>query len=169
MTASGWWRGPRLRLGLRLVLTWLGTLVVLELLSLRPSVPLLAAATLGVLALGPAARDPAEPAGREWVAGDLGGATLGRGSDHATTMLAHDLLAVTGPDHAEPAQRIHARLRASIEAALWRSQGVDLRADPAWADRLLPPDLAAVYTGEPDPARLRPAALAALLTRIEQL
>ena len=64
---------------------------------------------------------------------------------------------------------LHARLRAVLEAWVWRTQHVDLRRNAGWARSLLPPDLADFYTADPDPQALRSDRLDHLLTRIENL
>lgn len=168
---AGLARRTTLRRTVKGAFAWIVIVVLLELLDLRPSLPLLAALTLAIVA-GALAIDTDALGTREvWVAGDLAGTGLQRGADHRTSALAEHLARVhESPDTAgELADRVHGRLQHILEGIVWRTQGVDLRANAQWAHRLLPDDLAALYTGPPDPHLLRPDRLAATLTRIEQL
>lgn len=150
---------------------WLVLVAGATLAGLSPSVPLSVAALAAGLAVLAVAEVDSDQGLRTWYAGDLTGTALGRGSDHATTALGdHLALIQRSPETSgELIARVHARVCALLEAAVWREQHVDLRANAEWAASLLPPDLAAFYRNPPDPDTLHPQALDRLLTRIEQL
>ena len=155
---------------MRVVPPWLVALTLLAVVGLSPSVPLAAAALvagLGLLsALDPATADESDPLAshtHQW-----GGR---RGSDQRTLALARQLARLASSRYGgeQLAHDVHARLRAVLEAHVWRTHGVDLPRHTEWAPRLLPPDLAAFYAAPPNPRDLRPDRLGPLLTRIEQL
>lgn len=146
-------------------------IAVLSGLGLNPTIALLAGLLVAALGLGYAMDTPTGGAERSWVAGDLAGAAWWRGSEHATTSLAEHLARIeASPGTTDELTRLlHARLRAVLEAWVWRTQHVDLRRNAGWARSLLPPDLADFYTADPDPQALRSDRLDHLLTRIENL
>lgn len=153
-------------------LAWLALVQILILFDLSPSVPLLGAAALAVGALSRAARIqlPGESM-QLWASADPATVTLGRGSDHLTTTLATHLARANSSVETKQAvaERLHERLRHTLEAAVWRTHSVNLGAHAEWASSLLPADLARLYAAAPDPDLLRPARLDEILRRIEQL
>ncbi len=80
------------------------------------------------------------------------------GSDQRTLALARQLARLDssryGAEHL--AHDVHARLRAVLEAHVWRTHGVDLPRHTEWAPRLLAPDLAAFYAAPPNPVTCDP-------------
>ena len=161
------WQARLIRVGLAFVVA----IALLAAVDASPSVPLLAGLVVATLGLWFAMATPTATQDRSWVAGDLTGAGLWRGSDHATTSLAEHLARIeASPATTEELTRlVHDRLRAILEAWVWRTQQVDLRRNADWATSLLPRDLADFYRGRVDPQDLRQDRLDHLLTRIENL
>ncbi len=161
------WRDRVLRVGGGFVVV----IILAQAIGLQPSIPLLAGAVLAGLAVGYAMDTPTAIDDRSWLAGDLAGTSLWRGSDHATTSLADHLARIEESPLTtlELTAVLHERLRATLEAWVWRTAQVDLRRNTDWARSLLPRDLADFYTAPPDPRALHPDRLADLLTRIENL
>lgn len=175
MTTPSTWRrraqgSPWPRRLARAIPSWLIALTVLAALDVEPSVPLAAAILLAGFGITAAFDEPtadetdtlvAEPYLRP----------AGRGADHATLALGSHLarLHTTAEGNDQLAAHVQARLRAILEAHVWRTHGVELARHTEWASRLLPADLAACYTAPVDPRVLHPKQLGPLLTRLEDL
>lgn len=162
--------GASQRLGVaRVLVVFVVGFSALYLLGFSPDPVLFGAGAVLVLCIAAAADAETGPPPGSWTADDLTKAAERLGSDHVTTALARDL-AQRGDDSVvatELAARVHQRVSAILEARVWRTQGVDLRSNEAWARQVLPADLADIYLGPPDPGLLRPDRLGELVARIE--
>lgn len=145
-------------------------MVVLVVLGVSPSPVLIAALFVaGTAVTGFLSDRFLDSHGEAWTTPGASTIGLGRGGDHRTVALARRL-ADPGSD---PQQRAHlaADLQRQLAAVLAdrvaRERGIDLLADPARADDVLPPDLADLVVRPADPRLVEPAYLSAVLDRIE--
>ena len=162
--------GASQRLGVaRVLVVFVVGFSALYLLGFSPDPVLFGAGAVLVLCIAAAADAETAPLAGSWTAGDLSSTAERLGSDHVTTTLARDLAQLRDDSHiaTELAARVHRRISAILEARVWRNQGVDLRSNVAWARQILPPDLADIYVGPPDPRLLQPDRLGELIARIE--
>lgn len=165
-------RSGRVRAVLWGVAAYVGTVVVLSLLGLSPSVLLVAAVFVvaGTVAVHLDSR-LADTLDGEWPRAGASTQGLGRGSDHRTASLARrlaDARTATPGARALLVGEVHADLVAAIASRTRRAHGLDPRTD-ARGLALLPPDLAALVVEPPDDRLLDPDHLAHLLDRTESL
>lgn len=161
---------PFRRRVLRALLAYAFVMVALVALGLSPSPILLAAFFVAGGAVAAFCTEHvADSVGDAWTATRPSTVGLGRGADHKTVALGRRLAARSN----EPGQRahlaaeLHDQLRAVLADQVRRERGRDILREPGAARDVLPPDLADLVEGPPDPRLVDARYLSALLDRIE--
>ncbi len=149
---------------------YLGALALLAALGTAPSVPLVTAAVLAGIGVYAAIETPLDDE-IEGMRAQAYPVTGRHGEDHRTLALANHLPRIdASPETADQlVSGVHERLRAILQAHVWRTHGVDLTRHADQAQRWLPADLAEFYLRPPAASGLRAGRLDRLLTRIESL
>lgn len=151
-----------------------GVLVVfLSLLGYSPSAVLIAAFAVAFFSVAVLVADRLpDVSGDRWPLLRASSVGVGRGSDHRTASLASRLSTM---DTASTERRLalaaslQEEIRGIVAAHVRRHDTRDVVHDPSAARAVLPPKLAAVLTGPPDPRLVDPAFLSTILDQVETL